>query len=115
MGKLQMRKDNNKQFITNNDLVEYLYRNNYFNTLSKSLKINDYDKDDLISICIEYLLKMDTNKLIDLYDRDVLLPYLNKMLFQQWYSNKSEFYNEIIKFNLLSDELGIECEDDNIN
>ena len=48
MDKLQMRKIENITFKTNKDIVEFLFRNNYFNTISRDYKLNQYTKDDLI-------------------------------------------------------------------
>ena len=102
-----MRKTNEK-YTTNNQIVEKLYRDNYFKYITKSFNLTDEDKDDLISIVIVQLLEMNTEKLIDLYERDKLLSYVLNMLKLQYYSNyRSKFYRTIIMFKRNSNEINM--------
>lgn len=110
-----MRKTENVTFKTNNDIVEFLFRNNYFNTISRDYKLNQYTKDDLISIVIEYLLTKEDGYLVDLYERDKLLGYLKNMMYQQYSSKSSKFYKQILKFDKQSDEIYYQQEYDEEN
>lgn len=102
-----MRKTDDK-YTTNNQIVEKLYRDNYFKYITKSFKLTDEDKDDLISIVMVQLLEMNTEKLIDLYERDKLLSYVLNMLKLQYYSNyRSKFYRTIIMFKRNSNEINM--------
>ena len=94
-----MRKTNEK-YTTNNQIVEKLYRDNYFKYITKSFKLTDDDKDDLMSIVMLQLLEMNTDKLIDLYERDKLLSYVKSMCCIQYYSKvtSSQFYKDIRRF-----------------
>ena len=114
-----MRKTDEK-YTTNNQIVEKLYRDNYFKYITKSFKLTDEDKDDLISIVIIQLLEMNTEKLIDLYERDKLLCYVLNMCKMQYYSNyTSKFYRTILMFKKKSIDFNVndieKYEDDKIN
>lgn len=114
-----MRKTDEK-YTTNNQIVEKLFRDNYFKYITKSFKLTDEDKDDLISIVIIQLLEMNTEKLIDLYERDKLLCYILNMCKMQYYSNyTSKFYRTILMFKKKSIDFNVndieKYEDDKIN
>ena len=114
-----MRKTD-EEYTTNNQIVEKLYRDNYFKYITKSFKLTDEDKDDLISIIVVQLLEMNTEKLIDLYERDKLLCYVLNMCKMQYYSNyTSKFYRSILMFKKNSIDFNIndieKYEDDKLN
>ena len=114
-----MRKTD-EEYTTNNQIVEKLYRDNYFKYITKSFKLTEEDKDDLISIIMVQLLEMNTEKLIDLYERDKLLCYVLNMCKMQYYSNyTSKFYRSILMFKKNSIDFNIndieKYEDDKLN
>lgn len=115
-----MRKTNEK-YTTNNQIVEKLYRDKYFKYITKSFKLTDDDKDDLMSIIMLQLLEMNTDKLIDLYERDKLLSYVKSMCCIQYYSKvtSSQFYKDIRRFKENSVDINVndieKCEDDKID
>lgn len=114
-----MRKTDEK-YTTNNQIVEKLYRDNYFKYITKPFNLTEEDKDDLISIVIIQLLEMNTEKLIDLYERDKLLCYVLNMCKMQYYSNyTSKFYRTILMFKKKSIDFNVndieKYEDDKIN
>lgn len=95
----------NLDFKNNNEVVEYLFRNNYFKFIAKSYNLTDDEKDDLISIAIVYLLEMNKNKLIDIYRRGKLLGYIKNLMYNQYISKNTKFTLEILTFRNRSTDI----------
>lgn len=93
------------QTKTNNEIIEELFKKKIFNKLSVSFNLNEFDRDDLMSIVIIYMLELDNEKLNRLYNEKKLISFIKKTLYNQYISKNTKFYKEIIQLNKISTEL----------
>lgn len=88
--------EKNKEYELNKTtIVTEIYNNNYFNRLFICKRDKSYN-EDLRHEVYEYLLKMDDQRLINLYNRNELLPYINQTI-KNIQSKTGQFHQKYFK------------------
>lgn len=78
--------------MTKNNLIEKLYNDRHLNEMLR--RINRYHVEDFKQELFLILMDMPDDKLLNLHYRQLLYPFINKIITNQTHSKNSPFYKK---------------------
>lgn len=95
--------------LTKHQIIEKLYKDKYLDELIQ--KLNWYENEDFKQELFIILLEQKDEKIIELYQKNQIWPFINKIITNQTHSKTSKFYKLYRKHNK---ELFIQLSEDGL-
>lgn len=85
--------------MTNNEMIEDLYKNQVIETMAHNLRVDSEYFDDLVQEIYLIILSYDNQKLNEIWSKGQIKFWVSRVMMNTWNSRTSRFFKTYKKFD----------------